>query len=26
LQELFNPPGPMPDNMNVNNQLTMAWA
>jgi len=26
LQELFNPPGPMPDNMNVNNQLTLAWA
>ena len=26
LQELFNPPGPVPDNMNVNNQLTMAWA
>jgi hypothetical protein len=26
LQELFHPPGPMPDNINVNNQLTMAWA
>ena len=26
LQELFEPPGPMPDNMNGNNQLTMAWA
>jgi len=26
LQELFNPPGPVPDNMNVNNQLTLAWA
>jgi putative transposase len=26
LQELFEPPSPTPDNMNVNNQLTMAWA
>jgi hypothetical protein len=26
LQELFNPPGPVPDNVNVNNQLTMDWA
>jgi hypothetical protein len=26
LQELFEPPGPLPDNMNVNNQLTIAWA
>jgi hypothetical protein len=26
VQELFEPPGPAPDNMNVNNQLTMAWA
>jgi len=26
LQELFEPPGPLPDNMNVNNQLTLAWA
>jgi len=26
LQELFEPPGPVPDNMNVNNQLTLAWA
>ena len=26
LQELFEPPGPVPNNMNVNNQLTMAWA
>jgi hypothetical protein len=25
LQELFEPPGPLPDNMNVNGQLTMAW-
>ena len=25
-QELFDPPGPVPDNMNVNNQLTLAWA
>jgi Transposase DDE domain/Domain of unknown function (DUF4372) len=26
LQELFEPPGPTPDNMNVNNQLCLAWA
>jgi hypothetical protein len=26
LQELFNPPAQMPDNINVNNQLTLAWA
>jgi putative transposase len=26
LQELFEPPGPVPDNMNVNNQLPLAWA
>jgi IS4 transposase len=26
LQELFNPPGPEPDNINVNNQLNLAWA
>jgi IS4 transposase len=26
LQELFEPPGPLPNNMNVNNQLTIAWA
>jgi len=26
LQELFDPPSPLPDNMNVNNQLTLAWA
>jgi hypothetical protein len=26
VQELFEPPGPAPDNMNVNNQLTLAWA
>jgi hypothetical protein len=26
LQELFEPPGPIPDNMNVNNQLCLAWA
>ncbi len=26
LQELFEPPGPAPDNMNVNNQLCLAWA
>jgi hypothetical protein len=26
LQELFEPPGPPPDNMNVNNQLCLAWA
>jgi hypothetical protein len=26
LQELFEPPGPLPDNMNVNNQLALAWA
>jgi len=26
LQELFEPPGPKPDNMNVNNQLCLAWA
>jgi len=24
LQELFEPPGPLPDNMNVNNQLSLA--
>ena len=26
VQELFEPPGPAPDNMNVNNQLPLAWA
>jgi IS4 transposase len=26
LQELFEPPGQLPDNMNVNNQLTLAFA
>jgi len=26
LHELFEPPSPIPDNMNVNNQLTIAWA
>jgi len=26
VQELFEQPGPVPDNMNVNNQLTLAWA
>jgi putative transposase len=26
LQELFEPPGPAPDNMNVNSQLCLAWA
>jgi hypothetical protein len=26
LQELFEPPGPTPDNMNVNNQLCLAWS
>lgn len=26
MQELFEPPGPVPDNMNVNNQLALAWA
>jgi hypothetical protein len=26
VQKLLEPPGPVPDNMNVNNQLTMAWA
>jgi hypothetical protein len=26
VKELFEPPGPLPDNMNVNNQLTLAWA
>lgn len=26
LQELFEPPAPAPDNMNVNNQLCLAWA
>lgn len=26
LQELFEPPGPVPDNMNVNNQLRLALA
>jgi hypothetical protein len=26
LQELFDPPGPAPDNMNANNQLCLAWA
>jgi hypothetical protein len=25
-QELFDPPGPVPDNMYVNKQLTLAWA
>jgi hypothetical protein len=25
LQELFELPGPVPDNMNVNKQLTLAW-
>ncbi len=24
-QELFEPPGPLPDNVNVNNQLCLAW-
>jgi hypothetical protein len=26
VQELFELPGPLPDNMNVNNQLALAWA
>ena len=26
LQELFEPPSPSPDNMNVNNQLCLVWA
>jgi len=26
LQELIEPPGPVPDNMNVNNQLCLTWA
>jgi len=26
VQELFEPPRPMPDNMNANNQLPLAWA
>ena len=26
LQELFEPPGPKPDNMNANSQLCLAWA
>ncbi len=26
VQELFEPPGPPPDNMNINNQLCLAWA
>jgi hypothetical protein len=26
LPELFEPPGPVPDNMNANNQLCLAWA
>jgi putative transposase len=26
VQELFEPPGPLPDNMNVNNLLPLAWA
>ncbi len=26
MQELFEPPGPVPDNMNVNNQLSLALA
>jgi hypothetical protein len=26
VQELIEPPGPVPDNMNVNNQLTLALA
>jgi putative transposase len=26
VQELFEPPSPAPDNMNVNNQLNLAWA
>ena len=26
LQELFEPPGPTPDNMNANNQLCLTWA
>jgi hypothetical protein len=25
LRELFEPPGPLPDNMNANNQLGLAW-
>jgi IS4 transposase len=26
VRELFEPPGPVPDNMNVNNQLCLVWA
>ncbi len=26
LQELFEPPGPVPDNMNIKKQLSLAWA
>jgi hypothetical protein len=26
LLELFEPPGPVPNNMNINNQLCLAWA
>jgi hypothetical protein len=26
LQELFEPPARLPDNMNINNQLALAWA
>jgi hypothetical protein len=26
LQELFDPPDLLPHNMNVNNQLNLAWA
>jgi hypothetical protein len=26
VQELFEPPSPLPDNMNVDNQLPLAWA
>ena len=26
LQELFEPPGPAPNNINLNNQLTLTWA
>jgi len=24
VKELFEPPGPLPDNMNINNQLSLA--
>jgi len=26
VQELFEPPAPTPDNMNIDNQLCLAWA